>query len=230
MTEPEPSANSKSQGNTITFSRWNEVVQSTRFPAYIYNATAYEGGANLNAYRRTWAGYDLGSIDAYGSRYTEFRDIRSTFMTGEGYPGVSDTWVTASSLVLSITQSNPYNSTNQEGRLTLNPTNFSITPNINSAYIFWAEMKIENIPPDTTAAFLQIQSGGVTVADVNQNLNLIDSQSLILRNQTFVAYKNTAHTIRYKTLFTGLPPSLQIRFGYTELIGQKSGCGAYSIL
>jgi hypothetical protein len=229
MTEPEPSANPKSQGNTITFSRWNEVVQSTRFPAYIYNATAYEGGANLNAYRRTWAGYDLGSIDAYGSRYTEFRDIRSTYMvkTVTSSQPATNTPTTATGYTF---LSNTYNSSNQEGRLTLDPTNGVITPNINSAYIFWAGITISSIPSSMQAVFLQIQTDGVTVAEVNQNLDLIQNQSLTLRNQTFVAYKNTDFTILYTLLYTGSPPDYQISFGYTELVGKKSGCGAYSIL
>lgn len=228
MTQPEQPINQASAGNNVTFSTWNDAVASTRFPEYIFDATAYTYGGNLNAYRRTWAGYNLGSIDAYGSRYTEFRDIRSTFMTKTVTTGqpATNTWQNVTGYELS----NPYNSTNQEGRLTIDPTNGIITPNGDSAYVFWSGIKISSIPSNTTAAFLQIQTGGVTVADVNQNLDLITGQSLVLRNQTFVAYKNTDYIIRIKLLYTGTAPSYTITFGYTELIGQKSGCGAYSIL
>ena len=229
MTEPEQPAIQASSGNNITVQRWNSVVASTRFPEYIYDATAYTYGGNLNAYRRTWAGYNLGSIDSYGSRYTEFRDIRSTFMNknvSDSHPPTNE-WRT---VTLYDTLSNPYNASNQEGRLTLNKDAGTITPNINSAYIFYAEIKMNNTTI-VTNAFMQIQTGGVTIAEVNQNLNLINGQSMKLINQTFVAYKNTAHTVRYKLLYTGFPPPpYQITFGYTELIGQKSGCGGYSIL
>lgn len=229
MTQPEEPVNQASLGNNITATRWNTVVASIRFPEYIFDATAYRFGANLNAYRRTWAGYSLGSIDAYGSRYTEFRDIRSTYMTKTVLSGqpATNTWTTATSFT---NLSNSYNSTNQEGRLSLNLSTGAITPNINSAYIFYAAINIDNIPVNMTNAFLQIQTGGVTIAEVNQNLNLIAGQQLKLINQTFVAYKNTAHTIRYKLLYTGTAPQYVISFGYTELIGQKSGCGGYSIL
>ena len=229
MTQPEQPVNQASSGDNVTVTHWNNVVATTRFPEYIYNATAYTYGGNLNAYRRTWAGYNLGSIDAYGSRYTEFRDIRSTFMTdtvSSGAGPTTNTWATA----VGYTLSNSYNSANQEGRLTLDPTNGIITPNVNSTYIFWAGITIPNTT-NMTAAFLQIETGGVTIAEVNQNLDLIASQSLTLRNQTFVAYKNTDHTIQYKLLYTGgTSPAHTIIFGYTELIGEKSGCGAYSIL
>ena len=220
-----------SSGNNVTVTRWNNVVASTRFPEYIYDATAYTYGGNLNAYRRTWAGYNLGSIDAYGSRYTEFRDIRSTFMnkTVSSSQPATNTWTT---VIDYNTLSNPYNASNQEGRLTLLQSPGTITPNINSAYIFYAVINIANIPASMTAAFLQIQTGGVTIAEVNQNLDLTTANGHQLRliNQTFVAYKNTAHTVRYKLLYTGTAPSYVITFGYTELIGQKSGCGEYSIL
>lgn len=228
MTQPEQPISKASSGNNVTVTRWNNAVASTRFPEYIFNASTYTYGGNLNAYRRTWAGYSLGSIDAYGSRYTEFRDIRSTFMTKtvtSGQPA-TNTWQNVTGYGLS----NSYNSTNQEGRLTLDSTNGTITPNVNSAYVFWAGITISSIPSNTTAAFLQIQTSGVTIADVNQNLDLISGQSLVLRNQTFVAYKNTAHIIRIKLLYTGNAPDYVITFGYTELIGQKSGCGEYSIL
>ena len=231
MTQPEQPVNQASSGNNVTVTRWNDIVASTRFPEYIYDATAYAYGGNLNAYRRTWAGYTLGSIDAYGSRYTEFRDTRSTYMNKNvsASQPATNVWTT---VIDYNALSNPYNASNQEGRLTLVQNTGTITPNVNSAYILYAVINIANIPPNMTAAFLQIQTGGVTIAEVNQNLDLTaaNGQQLRLINQTFVAYKNTAHTVRYKLLYTGTAPSYVITFGYTELIGQKSGCGGYSIL
>jgi hypothetical protein len=230
MTTPEQFVVPAAAGATMSSTYWNDAVASTRFPAYIYNATTYQYGGNLNAYRRTWSGYDLGSIESYGSRYTEFRDIRSTYIAktvDTGSSPASNVWTTATAYTYI---SNTYNSTNQEGRLTLNTTTGEITPNANSAYIFWAEMKISSVPVNVTAAFMQIRAGGSTIADINQNVDLITGQSMRLRGQTFVAYKNIPYTIRYKLIYSGYDPTHVISFGYTELIGQKSGCGAYSIL
>ena len=112
MTQPEQPVNQASSGNNVTVTRWNNIVASTRFPEYVFNASTYEYGGNLNAYRRTWAGYSLGSIDAYGSRYTEFRDIRSTYMnkTVSSSQPATNVWTT---VIDYDTLSNPYNATNQ---------------------------------------------------------------------------------------------------------------------
>jgi hypothetical protein len=214
---------------TITVSKWTDSIQKTRFPQYFYDATAYTYGGYLDAYRKTWAGYTLGSIESYGSRYTQYRDVRSTYMWKDVTSFTSGGWFVASSY---NGISNPYNSTNQEGRSTLDVANGYFKPNVNSTYLLWTNLYIPNVPLNMTAVMSQIL---VNVSPVSprsgatQNVNLVNGQSVNLRTQQIVAYRNGAsipYSVRYKLLFTGpAPDTMRITLGYTELVGGKTNCG-----
>lgn len=233
MTYTEDAIESVSASASLTVDRWNKAVASSRYPQYIYNQTAYVNGGNLDAYRRTWAGYDLGSIDSYGSRYTQYRDIRSTYMIKtytSGTAPASNIWT---DVVSYNYLSNSYNSTNQEGRLSPDTINGYIKPNVNSVYLLYAELFISSVPASMTNAFCQIRSSSGTRAEVNQNISLAATDSMRLRNQLVVAYRNGTsdpYNVRVKLLYSGTAPDFSITFGYTELIGKKLGCGGTSII
>jgi hypothetical protein len=233
MTYTEEAIESVSANISMTVDRWNKAVVSTRYPQYIYNQTAYVNGGNLDAYRRTWAGYDLGSIDSYGSRYTQYRDIRSTYMTKTYTSATSPANNVWTDVIGYNSISNTYNSTNQEGRLSPDVVNGYLKPNVNSVYLFYAEIVISSVPASMTSAFCQIRSSSGVRAEVNQNVALTAADSMKLRNQLIVAYRNgtsTPYNVRVKLLYSGTAPDFKIIFGYTELIGKKSGCGGTSII
>ena len=235
MTYTEKETGPISSNATITVDRWNGVAASTRYPQYIYNQTAYVDGGNLDAYRRTWAGYDLGSIDSYGRRYTEFRDRRSTEMrktltssTTPPIPG-SGTPIT----ITNYTLSNQYNSGNQEGRMSPNNTAGTLVPNVNSVYVFYAEIYIPTVNVGLTAAFCRIYASSNSRAEVNQNVALKAGASVRLRNQCIVAYRNGStipYSVQLELIYTVAPTTVEIKFGYSELIGRKNGCGAHTTL
>lgn len=215
---------------TITVTKWTDSIKKTRFPQYFYNATTYTYGGYLDAYRKTWAGYTLGSIENYGSRYTEYRDVRSTYMWKTITSGFSSGgWFVVSSY---DNISNSYNSTNQEGRSTLDVANGYFRPNINSTYLLWTNLYIPSVPNNMTAAMSQILVNGSPRSGAAQNVNFTNGNSVNLRTQQIVAYRNGAtipYSVRYKLLFSGSAPTeLQITLGYTELVGGKTNCGRNS--
>jgi hypothetical protein len=211
---------------TVTVSKWTDAISKTRFPQYFYDATGYSFGGHLDAYRKTWAGYTLGSIESYGSRYTQYRDIRSTYMWKNINSFTSGGWFAVSSY---NGISNPYNSTNQEGRSTLDVGAGYFRPNVNSTYLLWTNLYIPNVPLNMTAAMSQILVNGSPRSGAAQNVNLTNGQSVNLRTQQIVAYRNGAsipYSVRYMLLFSGAAPdTMRITLGYTELVGGKTDCG-----
>ena len=213
---------------TITVKKWTDSIKNTRFPQYFYDATAYSFGGYLDAYRKTWAGYTLGSIESYGRRYTQYRDTRSTFMSKQISSPASGTPVVVTGFG---TLSNPYNSSNQEGRSTLDTAGGTFRPNVNSVYLLWTNLYIPVIPAGMTAAFSQIIVNGIARSGAAQNVDLVPTHSLNLRSQQIVAYRNgTLVTERYglqfELLYTGTPSfTVTSTLGYTELVGHKTNCG-----
>jgi hypothetical protein len=212
---------------TVTVSKWTDAISKTRFPQYFYDATGYSFGGHLDAYRKTWAGYTLGSIESYGSRYTQYRDVRSTFMWKTITSGFSSGALVDVNMYNGI--SNPYNSSNQEGRSSLDVVLGYFRPNVNSTYLLWTNLYIPIVPLNMTAAMSQILVNGSPRSGAAQNVNLVTGHSVNLRAQQIVAYRNGAslpYSVRYKLLYSGSPPTeLSITLGYTELVGGKKNCG-----
>lgn len=213
----------RAKGDTITTADWQTAVESVEFPAYSYDyisTRTYGGVLDINRYAKI--GYELQSIASYRTKFLDNKDIRSNYYQNTITLPPTDYWIDYADSG-SITQLNNYSGSNQTARLTTpKGKDYDVTTSANGIYLIYAELVIPSIG-STTNAMLRLLFDGNVVAYFSQSGTLITPQGFYLQGQYLSAYKGGTYTLEF--YLTGNTQTVIIRLGYTELIGNSSGCG-----
>jgi len=200
----------------INLSIWNSAINSTRFPEYLSSwRTEYVKGGMLDAYSIAGNSFILNTISDNKSRYNDNKDTRSNYMT-RSYTNPSG-WTTATNFTSRL---NTFAFTSKDARLPINTTTGEISTLNTSIYLIYAEMIVSSISSHAYGE-LYIKQDANNVVGAYEPLTSSGHSAWI-----HVSFLSLYQAADFTTVFRiGGNGTIQIRFGYTEFIGNKNDCG-----
>lgn len=214
---------SRARGDIITVGDWQSAVESVEFPAYSYQFVGLKtNGGALDANRYAKAIGTLDSIESYGTKFLPYKDIRSNYWYATHEPVTTDTWVQFNAY--DVSRFNAYRVQDSTSRLNFPSKLFLgvITTSANGMYMLYCELIIPEISAETSA-LMRLRYNGSVVAYFSQTGTLIAGQGFHLKGHYLSAYKGGEYSLEY--YIGGTCYNASFVFGYTELIGNSSGCG-----
>jgi hypothetical protein len=210
----------------ISLADWNDVVNDTLLPQYGYQwRSSFTSGGVLDAYRIAGNSFILGSIDDNITLYNDYRDTRSNYMFYSS-TGHDSNWRVATNFTNSYSTFSA-TGVNRDARLVMSLATGTITTLSSSIYLIYAEMTIPSVTSQVKG-YMQIRRNGVNVADISNSGVNISAQSVSLQGHYLSIYSGANYTLRWRTEGSAPHGNVQIRFGYSEFIGNKNKCGATS--
>jgi hypothetical protein len=214
-----------SPNTIISLDMWNAATVRTRFPAYqvIFRNSFLQGGA-IDAYRFAGNSFILGSIEDNITRYNEYRDTRSNYMSRSVTFSSPNTWLPVNNFTSRL---NDYNFVGRRSaRLNMNTSTGIISTLNTSVYLIYANIIISNVSTSTYAEMRIFKTiGGASIISSKYELIPITAHSAFLQVSALSIYDADDYRVEFRFGNSG---TAIIQFGYTEFIGNKSGCGAFS--
>lgn len=206
----------------ISLNSWNSVIQESRFPQYQWFwRTSFVSGGVLDAYRVAGNSFILGSIEDNITRYNEYRDTRSNYMSRSYTVSSPGTWDTIASYTSRL---NNYTYTgNRSARLSMDSTAGTIATLNSSIYMIYADVIVDSVTTHSYAD-MRITRNGTPVSCMYESLPTAGVSAWI-QTSALALYDNATYRVEVRFGGSGVAT---IRLGYTEFIGNKNRCGALS--
>ena len=210
-----------SPNTMISLSMWNSAIAGVRFPQYKYSwRSTFTNGGALDAYRIAGNSFILGSIEDNLTRYNDYRDTRSNYMS-RSYTNILGTWTTADNFTNLL---NVYSYTgNRSARLLMNRIAGTISTLNTSVYLIYADLIINSVNAQNYLEMQLLKNGSL----VSSAYEAVPSagHSAWVQTSALSLYETSTYSLRFRFNGTG---TVTVRLGYSEFIGNKNRCGALS--